>query len=84
MAKLEISDIARGIKGRIRELEEQLKNQRALRDELERLKRALSRLEGGVRARVDGSPRRPVTQPTTAAAPKDTSPAPSTTARAAR
>ena len=84
MAKLEISDIARGIEGRIREVEEQLKDHRALSDELERLKRALSRLEGGVRARVDGSRRRrrPVTQRTTAAAPKDTSPTPSTNTRA--
>ena len=86
MAKLEISDIARSIEGRIREVQEQLKDHRALSDELERLKGALGRLEGGVRARVDGSRRRrrPVTQRTTAAAPKDASPAPSTTARAPR
>jgi predicted Rossmann fold nucleotide-binding protein DprA/Smf involved in DNA uptake len=86
MAKLEISDIARGIEARIREVEQQLKDHRALSDELERLKRALSRLQGGVRARVDGSGRRrrPVTQRTTAAAPKDTSPAPDTNARAPR
>ena len=86
MAKLEVSDIARSIKGRIREVEEQLKDHKALSDELERLKGALSRLEGGVRARVDVRRRRqpPVTQPTTPPAPKDTSPAPSTTARAPR
>ena len=85
MAKLEVSDIARSIKGRIREVEEQLKDHKALSDELERLKGALSRLEGGVRARVDATRRRqrPVTQRTTAAAPKDTSPA-SATARAPR
>ena len=53
MAKLEVSDIARSIKGRIREVEEQLKDRRALSDELERLKGALSRLEGGERSRVD-------------------------------
>ena len=55
-------------------------------DELERLRGALSRLEGGVRARVDGRRRRqrPVTQRTTAPAPKDTSPARSTNARAPR
>ena len=58
MAKLEVSDIARSIKGRIREVEEQLKDHKALSDELERLKGALSRLEGGVRARVDGRRRR--------------------------
>ena len=86
MAKLEVSDIARSIKGRIREVEEQLKDHKALSDELERLKGALSRLEGGVRSRVDGRRRRrrPVTQPATAPAPKDTSPARSTTARAPR
>ena len=86
MPKLEVSDIARSIKGRIREVEEQLKDHKALRDELERLKGALSRLEGGVRSRVDGRHRRerPVTQRTTAPAPKDTSPARSTNARAPR
>ena len=86
MAKLEVSDIARSIKGRIREVEEQLKDHKALSDELERLKGALSRLEGEVRARVDGRRHRhrPVTQPPTAPAPTDTSPAPSTTARAPR
>ena len=86
MAKLEVSDIARSIKRRIREVEEQLKDHRALSDELERLKGALSRLEGGVRARVDVRRRRqpPVTQRTTPAAPKDTSPARSINARASR
>ena len=86
MARLEVSDIARSIKGRIREVEDQLKDHKALSDELERLRGALSRLEGGVRARVDGRRRRqrPVTQRTTAPAPKDTSPARSTNARAPR
>ena len=86
MAKLEVSDIARSIKGRIREVEEQLKDHKALSDELERLKGALSRLEGGVRSRVGGRRRRqrPVTQRTTAPAPKDTPPARSTSARAPR
>jgi predicted Rossmann fold nucleotide-binding protein DprA/Smf involved in DNA uptake len=86
MAKLEVSDIARSIKGRIREVEEQLKDHNALSDELERLKGALSRLEGGVRSRVAGRRRRQrsVTQRTTAPAPKDISPARSTSARAPR
>ena len=86
MTKLEVSDIARGIKGRIRELEAQLKDHKALSDELERLKGALSRLEGEVRARVDGRRRRqpPVTQRTPPPAPKDTSPAGGTNARAPR
>ena len=86
MAKLEVSDIARSIKGRIREVEAQLKDHQALGDELERLKGALSRLEGEVRARVAGTSRRQrsVAQRTTAAAKKETSPARSTTARAPR
>ena len=86
MAILEVSDIARSIKARIREVEEQLKDHKALSDELERLKGALSRLEGGVRSRVDGRRRRqrPVTQRTTAPAPEDTSQARSTNARAPR
>ena len=86
MAKLEVSDIARGIKGRIREVEQQLKDHRALSDELERLRGALSRLDGGVRARVDAKRRRerPATQRTRAPAPKDTSPARSAPARAPR
>ena len=86
MAKIEVSDIARSIKGRIREVEAQLRDHQALSDELERLKGALSRLEGGVRARVDGTSRRQrsVAQRTTAAALKDTSPVRSTNARAPR
>jgi predicted Rossmann fold nucleotide-binding protein DprA/Smf involved in DNA uptake len=86
MAKLEVSDIARSIKGRIREVEAQLKDHKALSDELERLKGALSRLEGGVRARVDARRRRerPVAQRITAPAPEDSSPARSTNARAPR
>jgi predicted Rossmann fold nucleotide-binding protein DprA/Smf involved in DNA uptake len=86
MAKLEVSDIARSIKGRILVVEEQLKDHKALSDELERLKGALGRLEGGVRSRVDGGRRRqrPGRQRTTAAAPKDSSPARSANARAPR
>ena len=86
MAKLGVSDIARSIKGRIRDVEEQLKDHKALSDELERLRRALTRLEGGVRSRVDGTRRRqrPVAQCTTAAAREDTSAARSTNARAPR
>jgi Fic family protein len=86
MAKLEVSDIARSIKGRIREVEEQLKDHKALSDELERLKGALSRLEGEVRSRVDGRRRRqrPVTQRATAPAEQATSLPRSANARAAR
>ncbi|HXO10612.1 MAG TPA: hypothetical protein VN880_21395, partial [Solirubrobacteraceae bacterium] len=86
MAKVEVSDIARSIKGRIREVEEQLKDHKALSDELERLKGALSRLEGEVRSRVDGRRRRgrPVTQRPTVAAPEAAAPVRSATARAPR
>jgi predicted Rossmann fold nucleotide-binding protein DprA/Smf involved in DNA uptake len=86
MAKLEVSDIARSIKGRIREVEEQLKDHKALSDELERLRRALTRLEGRVRSRVDRTRHRqqPVAQRGTAPAPKDTRAARSTNARAPR
>jgi len=86
MAKLEVSDIARSIKGRIREVEAQLKDHKALSDELERLRGALSRLEDGVRSRVDGRRRRqrPVTQPPMAPAPEDTSSARGASARAPR
>jgi predicted Rossmann fold nucleotide-binding protein DprA/Smf involved in DNA uptake len=86
MAKLEVSDMARSIRGRIREVEEQLRDHRALSDELERLKGALGRLEGGVPSRVNATRRRqrPVTQRTTAPPPKDASPARSTNARAPR
>jgi hypothetical protein len=85
-AKLEASDIARSIKGPIREVEEQLRDHKALSDELERLKRALSRLEDGVRARLDGRRRRqrPATQRTTAPESRDTSLPRSTTACAPR
>jgi predicted Rossmann fold nucleotide-binding protein DprA/Smf involved in DNA uptake len=86
MVKLEVSDIARRINGRIREVEEQIQDHKALSDELERLKGALSRLEGGVRSRVDGRRHRErsVTQRTTAPAQKDASPARNTNARAPR
>ena len=86
MARLEVSDIARSIKGRIREVEEQLKDHKALSDELERLKGALSRLEGEVRARVDSRRhrQRSVPQPTAPPAPQATSPTPGTNARAPR
>ena len=86
MARLEVSDIARSIKGRIREVEEQLKDHKSLSDELERLKGALSRLEGEVRARVDGRRhrQRPVPQSTAPPAPRNASPTHSTNARAPR
>jgi predicted Rossmann fold nucleotide-binding protein DprA/Smf involved in DNA uptake len=86
MAKLEVSDIARSIEGRIREVEEQLKDHNALSDELERLKGALGRLEGGVRSRVDGrrDRERPVRHRAAAPAPRDTSPPRGTHARAPR
>jgi DNA-binding transcriptional ArsR family regulator len=46
--------IVEQIKARIGQIEEQLRQHRDLSDELERLRDALSRLEGGVAARVRG------------------------------
>jgi predicted Rossmann fold nucleotide-binding protein DprA/Smf involved in DNA uptake len=67
-------------------VEEHLQDRKALSDELERLKAALSRLEGGIRSRVDGRRHRerPVTQRTTAPAQTDASPARNTNPRAPR
>jgi CRP-like cAMP-binding protein len=48
----DVRTIVEQIKGRIDDIEEQLKQHRDLSDELERLRGALSRLEGDVSARV--------------------------------
>ena len=62
--------IVEQIKARIGHIEEQLRQQRDLSDELERLRDALARLEGGVAARVGGrrTPAKASSQRTTAAA----------------
>jgi DNA-binding transcriptional ArsR family regulator len=49
-----VSAIIEGIKARIGQIEEQLRQHRDLSDELERLRGALERLEGGVSTRVRG------------------------------
>jgi CRP-like cAMP-binding protein len=49
-----VSAIIEGIKARIGEIEEQLRQHRDLSDELERLRGALERLDGGTSTRVRG------------------------------
>jgi CRP-like cAMP-binding protein len=65
-----VGAIVEQIKARIGHIEEQLKQHRDLSDELERLRDALGRLEGGVGARVRGrrTPAKSSSQRTTAAA----------------
>ena len=53
----DVSAIAQQVKARIKHIEEQLKQNHKLSEELGRLRDALSRLEGGARSRV-GAPRR--------------------------
>jgi DNA-binding transcriptional ArsR family regulator len=65
-----VGAIVEQIKARIGQIEEQLRQHRDLGDELERLRDALGRLEGGVAARVRGrrTPAKASSQRTTAAA----------------
>jgi CRP-like cAMP-binding protein len=76
----DVRTIVDQIKRRIAELEEQLKRHRDLSDELDRLRGALSRLEGEVGARVRG--RRGAAKPSARArkAPAPTRSAPGATA----
>ena len=53
----DVGAIAQQVKARIKYIEDQLKQHHKLSEELERLRDALSRLEGGARSRV-GAPRR--------------------------
>jgi predicted Rossmann fold nucleotide-binding protein DprA/Smf involved in DNA uptake len=65
----DVRTIAKQIKARITDLEEQLKQRRDLNDELARLRDALSRLEGEATARVRGrrpAAKRPARKPATA------------------
>ena len=64
-----VGAIIEGIKARIGQIEEQLRQHRDLSAELERLRGALDRLEGGVSARVRGkrTPARTASRRTTAA-----------------
>jgi predicted Rossmann fold nucleotide-binding protein DprA/Smf involved in DNA uptake len=53
----DVSAIAQQVKARIKQIEEQLKQHHMLTDELERLRGALTRLEGEARSRVSGGRR---------------------------
>ena len=53
----DVGAIAQQVKARIKHIEDQLKQHNKLNEELDRLRDALSRLEGGARSRV-GVPRR--------------------------
>jgi predicted Rossmann fold nucleotide-binding protein DprA/Smf involved in DNA uptake len=66
---LSVSAITDRIKARITQIEEQLKQHQILSGELERLRSALARLEGGVRSRVNTGRRdgQPTSVPKTAA-----------------
>ena len=61
----DVSEIAKQVKARIQHIEDQLKQQHKLTDELERLRGALSRLEGEARSRVGGGrrARKPIATP---------------------
>jgi CRP-like cAMP-binding protein len=54
----DVSAIAQQVKARIKHIEEQLRQHEGLSNELERLRDALTRLEGGGRSRVSASRRR--------------------------
>jgi hypothetical protein len=53
----DVSAIAQQVKARIKHIEEQLKQHQKLTDELERLRGALTRLEGEARSRVSSGGR---------------------------
>jgi cell shape-determining protein MreC len=53
----DVSAIAKQVRARIKHIEDQLKRHRNLADELERLRDALARLEGGARSRVSSGRR---------------------------
>jgi CRP-like cAMP-binding protein len=61
----DVSVIVQDVKARIKHIEDQLRQHQKLTDELERLRGALSRLEGGARSRVrrDGRGAKPTTTP---------------------
>jgi CRP-like cAMP-binding protein len=64
----DVSAIAKQVRARITHIEEQLKQHHRLTDELERLRGALSRLEGQARSRVRGG-RKPPAKPAASATP---------------
>ena len=61
----DVSKIAQQVRARIKQIDDQLKQHRDLTDELERLRGALSRLEGEARSRVSGArrSRKPAAKP---------------------
>ncbi|MEY2456530.1 MAG: hypothetical protein QOK06_1624 [Acidimicrobiaceae bacterium] len=61
----DVGAIAQHVKARIKHIEDQLKRHQTLTDELERLRDALTRLEGAARSRVSAGPRgrRPAAKP---------------------
>ena len=70
----DVGAIAQQVKARIKHIEGQLKQHQRLSEELERLRDALGRLEGGARSRV-GAPRRnrkPTPKPASSAKPAST------------
>lgn len=73
----DVRSIVEQIKARIGHIEDQLKRQRDLSDELDRLRGALGRLEGDISARVRGrrGPARAASSPSTTAVPKRSAPA---------
>jgi predicted Rossmann fold nucleotide-binding protein DprA/Smf involved in DNA uptake len=81
-----VSGIADTIKARINQIEEQLKQHATLSDELERLRRALTHLDGEVRSRVSAgrAGRRPAPQPKSSTVRKVTAGSRPATVRAPR
>ena len=61
----DVGGIAKHIRARIKQIEAQLKQHQVLSDELDRLRDALSRIEGAARSRVVAGPRgrRPAAKP---------------------
>jgi CRP-like cAMP-binding protein len=82
----DVGAIAQQVKARIKHIEDQLRQHQRLNDELERLRDALSRLEGEARSRV-GAPRRsrePAPKPASSAARRPASKPARTPGRAPR
>ena len=72
----DVGAIAQQVKARIKHIEDQLRQHQRLNDELERLRDALSRLEGGARSRVGAArrSRKPAASAPRTPAPKRASP----------
>ena len=79
----DVSAIAQQVRTRIKHIEDQLRQHQKLTDELERLRDALSRLEGEARSRVRRA-RTPTRSPAPSATSAGTAPPASAAARAPR